>query len=118
MNKHILTFATALALIFAGGGCDYNEDNFEGLQNGTVATDVKKFDYTLLDADYKTIATNSDNKTLASANGVSNQLKKVETDKFFTKQVSGRDYIPNFLAATYPHRRRPFVYQRDLQLLQ
>ncbi len=102
MNKHILTFATALALIFAGGGCDYNEDNFEGLQNGTVATDVKKFDYTLLDADYKTIATNSDNKTLASANGVSNQLKKVETDKFFTKQVSGRDYIPNFLAATYP----------------
>ena len=118
MNKHILTFATALALIFAGGGCDYNEDNFEGLQNGTVATDVKKFDYTLLDADYKTIATNSDNKTLASANGVSNQLKKVETDKFFTKQSLGSGLHSQFLGCDLSHRRRPFVYQRDLQLLQ
>lgn len=102
MNKHILTLATAFTLLFIGGGCDYNEDNFEGLQKGTVATDVKKFDYILTDADYKAIADNKDNKTLASANGVSNQLKSVESNKYFTKKVTGRDYIPNFLAATYP----------------
>lgn len=102
MNKHILTLATVLTLIFFGGGCDYNEDNFEGLQHGTVATDIKRFDYTLTDDDYKTIATNAANRTLASANGVSNELASVTTNKYFTKKVSGTDYIPNFLAATYP----------------
>lgn len=102
MNKHILTLATALTLLCIGGGCDYNDDNFEGLQHGTVATDVKRFDYTLTDDDYKTIANNAANKTLASANGVSSELASVTTNKYFTKKVSGTDYIPNFLAATYP----------------
>lgn len=102
MNKHILTLATAFTLLFIGGGCDYNEDNFEGLQDGTVATDVKKFDYTLTDADYSTIANNSANKTMASGAGLSSELKNVGTDKYFTSKVTGTDYIPNFLAATYP----------------
>ncbi len=102
MNKHILTLATVLTLIFFGGGCDYNDDNFEGLQDGTVVTDVKRFDYTLTDEDYTSIADNSANKALAKKNGVSNELKNVGTKKYFTKKASGTDYIPNFLAAAYP----------------
>lgn len=102
MNKHILTLATVLTLIFFGGGCDYNEDNFEGLQHGTVATDIKRFDYTLTDADYTAIANNSTNKSIASAAGASNVLQAVGTNKYFATKEDAATYIPAYLAATYP----------------
>ena len=100
MNKHILTLATVLTLIFFGGGCDYNEDNFEGLQHGTVATDIKRFDYTLTDADYTAIANNSTNKSIASAAGASNVLQAVGTNKYFATKKDAATYIPAYLAAT------------------
>lgn len=101
MNKHILSIASALTLLLVGGGCEYN-DNFEGLQHGTVATDVKRFDYTLTDEDYKAVADNKNNQTKATAAGLSSALAAVGTNKYFTRKITGTDYLPNFLAATYP----------------
>ncbi len=104
MNKHILTLATVLTLIFFGGGCDYNEDNFEGLQDGTVATDVKRFDYTLTDEDYTAIANNKTNKTIASDAGgdAVAALKAIGTNKYFATPADAAAYIPAYLAANYP----------------
>ncbi len=104
MNKHILTLATVLTLIFFGGGCDYNEDNFEGLQEGTVATDVKRFDYTLTDEDYTAIANNKTNKSIASDAGSDAvaALKAIGTNKYFATPADAAAYIPAYLAANYP----------------
>lgn len=101
MNKHILTLATVLTLVLFGGGCDYNEDNFEGLQDGTVATDVKRFDYTLTDEDYTAIANNKTNKSIAADAGAAAALKAIGTNKYFATPADAATYIPAYLAANY-----------------
>ena len=52
---------------------DYN-DQFEGLKEGHHAVDVKKINYTLTAADYKTIAEDVTNKALAKQNGEEKEL--------------------------------------------
>ena len=83
------------------GACDYNEDNFEGLDEMTRPTNVFKKDYTLTDADYATIANNSTNKALAEAAGLSGELSALKTSLTFTDELPGTEYIPAFLAATW-----------------
>lgn len=100
MNKHILTYAAALAMIAAGSGCDYNEDNFEGLQDGTVTSNVITLEMTLADADYKAIADNKANKTLAGDD--QKALSALTANKYFTPTITAAKYVPNFLAGLYP----------------
>ena len=90
-----------MASLLALGGCDYNEDNFEGLDEMTRPTNVFKKDYTLTEADYSTIANNSTNKALASAAGLSGELSALKTSLTFTEELPGITYIPAFLAATW-----------------
>lgn len=101
MKKHILTVAAVLAMMFVGGGCDYNDDNFDGLQDGTVATDVKTLEFTLSDADYTAIAGNSANKALAGEQD-KDALAAFGKNKYFTQTITPAKYIPAFLASTYP----------------
>lgn len=76
---------------------DYN-DQFEGLKEGHHAVDVKKIDYTLTDADYKTIADDATNKALAKASGDSAALAALTKTKQFTEKITAAKYIPAFLA--------------------
>lgn len=90
-----------MASLLMLGACDYNEDNFEGLDEMTRPTNVFKKDYTLTDADYATIANNSTNKALAEAAGLSGELSALKTSLTFTDELPGTEYIPAFLAATW-----------------
>ena len=110
MKKYI--YMSMLASLTVLAGCDYNEKYFEGLQEGAVPTDVKSLDYTLTDADYKTIATNSTNKALAAvldaesgnpdAKTYANALAALTSNKYFTAEAPASMYVPAFLASAYP----------------
>ena len=50
MNKKFIYSLCAAAFLMTG--CDYNEDNFPGYDEGGRPTDVAKIVYTLTDADY------------------------------------------------------------------
>lgn len=88
-------------MMFVGGGCEYNDENFEGLQNGTVATDVKTLEYTLTEADYSSIAGLAANKALAGEENKS-ALEAMGKNKYFTPTITPKIYIPAWLASTYP----------------
>lgn len=97
-RKYIIPVMASLLTL---GSCDYNEDNFEGLEDMTRPTNVFKKNYTLIEADYSTIANNKPNKALASAAGLSAELAALKTSLTFTDELPGTDYIPAFLAATW-----------------
>lgn len=88
-------------MIFVGGGCDYNEDNFDGLHEGTFTPDIKTLEITLTDADYKAVADNSANKALAG-DADKDALKALTNNKYFTPTISASKYLPAFLDKTYP----------------
>ena len=95
-------YASAALLVLASCGDDWNEDKLDGFVDRPGATDVKKIEYTLTDADYKTIATNKTNKALAEADGVADELAKLTSNKYFTDKITAAKYAPAFLSATYP----------------
>lgn len=91
-----------LASLFIFSACnDYNEDNFEGLEETSRPTDVFKRDYTLTDDDYATIASNSTNKAIAKEKGLTAELEALKTTKAFTDELKAEDYLPAFIAAKW-----------------
>lgn len=95
MNRNLL-MPVAVSLILLSG-CKYNDDNFEGLDDMTQPTNLMKIEYTLTDADYATISSNSTNKKIATDAGVSKDLENVKTNMYLTEKITGADYIPAFL---------------------
>lgn len=73
----------ALASLLMLAGCDYNDKNFEGLEEATQPTNVIKKDYTLVDADYATIG------------------GTIKTNMYFSDAEPASKYLPNFLATKY-----------------
>ena len=63
MNKHIVKYLLALATIaFVGGGCnvdDYNEEYLDGFNPDKEITDVQVLKYTMTDADFASVASNT-----------------------------------------------------------
>lgn len=102
--KNKLLFGATVLLVLAG--CSDFNDKFDGFVDGPTVTDVKTLSYTLTDADYKTLATNSTNKSIAEAadpaGSYATALSKVATNKYLTNVITGQVYIPAFLSATYP----------------
>ncbi len=90
-----------IAIAFFITSCDYNGKHFPNYNDNTP-TDVQTIDYTMTDADYKTVATNSTNKALANADGVADNLKLVETQKAFNEAISAEKYAPALLAIKFP----------------
>lgn len=86
----------SLALIggFALTGCDYNADNFEGLDEMVELTDVQSLEYTLTDSDYETLSSKA--SSISSANAAA--LKAVGTAKAFSTENPAAELIPYFLA--------------------
>lgn len=89
-------------MMFVGGGCDEYNDNFDGLQDGTVVKDVKNIEMTLTEDDYKAISTNKANTALAKADGESKELGYLATDRHFSRKITASKYVPNYLSALYP----------------
>ena len=99
MNRNLL-MPVAVSLILLSG-CKYNDENFEGLEDMTQPTNLMKIEYTLTDADYATISSNSTNKKIATDAGVSKDLENVKTNMYLTEKITGADYIPAFLLDKY-----------------
>lgn len=93
---NIVLIATAFFIT----SCDYNGKNFPGYDS-YMPSYTPTLDYTMTDADYKTVATNSTNKALANADGVADELELVETQKAFSEAISAEKYAPALLASKF-----------------
>ena len=100
MKKNLFIPLVALILL---AGCDYNDKYFDGLDESSRPTDVKKVEYTLTDDDYATIASNATNKALAKSRGEADvkALADLKTTKTFTSTITSIDYLPAFIAAKW-----------------
>lgn len=94
--KNIL--AVALISGFALTGCDYNDDNFEGLDEKVALKDVQALEYTLTADDYATMVSKASN--MSSDSNVAAALKAIGTAQAFSDQYPASDYIPYFLGYT------------------
>ena len=98
MNRNLL-MPVAVSLILLSG-CKYNDDNFEGLDEITQPTNLMKIEYTLTDADYAAISTNSTNEEIAGKD-LAKDLANVKTNMYLTEKITGATYIPAFLLDKY-----------------
>ena len=100
MNKKFLFNTVLLAGAAMFAACDYNEDNFDGLEEGHVPTDIKKIEYTMTASDYKAVSSNKSNMTLAG-DSLKSALSNVSKNNAFSDEITAADYIPAFLAEKY-----------------
>lgn len=94
-------FILSLAVIALLSSCseDYNEHNFPGYKDAANPTNVATYNYTLTDADYKTISNSA--LAIAKTKADSTIAKAIATNKFFLDTVPGSTYIPLLLATKY-----------------
>lgn len=101
MKKYIynaLATCSCIAMLSACAENSWNDKELDGFEVPGI-TDVKTVEYTMTDADYASVASNSTNKGLAGeANAAA--LKAVGTKFCFSEQIPARDYVPAFLAST------------------
>lgn len=97
MNKYIKKsiLIASCAIIFAA--CDDNSWNnkLDGFEESGIS-DKRAIDYTLTDADYAAIASNTVNQAIAGEEKAA-ALKAVGTNHFFNPDITPREYVPAFL---------------------
>ncbi|MDE6652755.1 MAG: hypothetical protein K2K08_10210 [Paramuribaculum sp.] len=100
MKHYIYNALAACGCIAALTACDENSWNDNELKGFEVPeiTDVQTVEYTLTEADYAAIASNSTNKKLAGENTAA--LSAVGTKQCFSELIPAKDYVPAFLAST------------------
>lgn len=98
MKKNLFISLTVLILL---AGCDYNDKYFDGLDEISRPTDVKKIEYTLTDEDYAAVASNETNKALAAERGHEEELAALKTTLTFTSTITSIEYLPAFIAAKW-----------------
>lgn len=99
--KKIYFIQLIAAITLLLGACDYNDRNFEGLDDMVRPGNVFTMDYALTDADYAAISSNKTNEALAKDSGVTKELGYVKTDLYLSEKIPGELYIPAFLAGKY-----------------
>ena len=100
----ILTGLGMAAMLASCSENSWNDDYLDGFETPGIGTGTTTVEYTLTDADYKTIATNSANIALAEADGEAEALAAVETDKAFATEQMARKYIPALISQpTFPY---------------
>lgn len=82
-------------------GCNYNDRNFDGLDEMSQPENVFKLDYTLTEADYATISDNKTNQNIAKEAGKDKALGYVKTDFYLSEDIPAATYLPAFLANKY-----------------
>lgn len=102
-NNNISKALLAVAVAVAATACDENAwndklDGFEGIED-QPKQDVQSVDYTLTDADYSSIASNSTNTALAGEDGKA-ALAAVGSLKRFSADAPASVYVPAFLSST------------------
>lgn len=102
MKHHI---SRALLLALAAGAlasCSENSWNNDELKGFEVPepTQVETIEYTMTEADYAAIASNSTNRSLAGEAGVADNLKAVGTKLCFSDIIPARDYVPAWLGSS------------------
>lgn len=99
----------ALLLTLAAGvvtGCSENTWNNEELNGFEVpeTTQVETVEYTMTEADYAAVASNSTNRSLAGDAGVADYLRAVGTKLCFSEVIPARDYVPAWLgSSSFPY---------------
>lgn len=87
-------------------GCGENawNDHLDGFEVPPVYSKTETVDYTLTAADYKSIASNSTNKSMAEAAGESEALAAIGTNASFATAEQARKYIPALLtSSSFPY---------------
>lgn len=98
--KKILHIATGLLIAVLFAGCDVNEQ-FDGLDEMTKPTNLAKYNYQLVDADYKTI---SDRALKLAGDAIdSAAARSINTNKYFTVNAPASVYVGLLLNTKYPY---------------
>ena len=99
ISKYTL-LAAGFALVLSS--CDENDwnDKLDGFEVPPTDSKVETVNYTLTDADYSSIASNSTNKSIAEAAGESEALAAIGTNKSFASDAEARKYIPALLSSS------------------
>ena len=95
-----------LAGVLALTGCSENawNDKLDGFKEPSVYDKTENIDYTLTAADYKTIASNSTNKSLAAEAGEEAALAAIGTNGYFSSAAEARKYLPAFISnSSFPY---------------
>lgn len=97
MIRNINKFLLVSGCVLLFSGCDDNSwnDKLPGFEEPRPS-DVQKIDYTLTANDYKTLADNSQNKSLAGTDNAK-ALSAVGTQCYFTGVITAEQYIPALL---------------------
>ncbi len=99
MKTYIKNTLLAGAVALGMASCSENSwnDHLDGFQAGPDFSNVQTLDYTLTDADYESIASNSANKAQAESAGFADELAAVKSLHYLNGQITPANYIPNFL---------------------
>lgn len=99
MKRNIVMSMAVSSLLLCG--CNYNDRNFDGLDEMSQPVNVFKLDYTLTEADYATISDDKTNQKIAKEAGKDKALGYVKTDLYLSENIPAATYLPAFLAAKY-----------------
>lgn len=99
MKRNIVVSMGVASLLL--WGCDYNDKNFDGLDDMSRPANILKSVYTLSDADYAKISDHATNKKIAKEAGKDKALGYVKTDLFLSEDIPAATYVPAFLADKY-----------------
>ena len=93
----------SIAMALAATACDEDSwnDKLEGFEVPPAYSATETVSYTLTDANYSAIASNSTNKTLAEADNESDLLTAIGKNLEFPSEEAARKYIPAFIANEY-----------------
>jgi len=79
MKKTFYSFISGLAFAVLLSGCNKYNDQFDGLDAKTAITNVAAYNYTLVDADYTTIANEVKKPVMVEISALKTQLKTAAT---------------------------------------
>ncbi|NOU18497.1 MAG: DUF5017 domain-containing protein [Bacteroidales bacterium] len=100
MKKIFFPLISGFAFAVLLGGCKDFNDQFTGLDDKAKPTNLVKYTYQLVDADYSTI---SKAALAAATNAADSALaKSIATNKYFSTSVPGTIYVPFLLKTKYP----------------
>lgn len=99
MKRNIVMSMAVSSLLLCG--CNYNDRNFDGLDEASQPENIFKLNYTLTEADYAIISDNKTNQKIAKEAGKDKALGYVKTDFYLSGDIPAATYLPAFLAGKY-----------------
>lgn len=97
--KNIFFAAGATAMMASCSENSWN-DHLDGFEGGVNYNTALEGEFTMSGADYSAVANNATNKSLAEAAGLSNALKAVGNNGYFSAEIPAKEYLPAYLASS------------------